>query len=43
MDRIAQGVLCPVSGESFTKLVPIDSLSEDTQRGAGGFGHTGKN
>lgn len=36
--RIAQLILAPVLRAHF---VPVDSLSE-TKRGAGGFGHTGK-
>lgn len=36
-DRIAQGVVCPVIHAS---LVLAEDLSE-TERGAGGFGHTG--
>lgn len=35
-DRIAQGVLCPVSYASF---IVVDDLSE-TKRGMGGFGST---
>lgn len=37
-DRIAQLILAPVC---HAKLKVVDSL-EDTKRGAGGFGHTGK-
>jgi len=37
-DRIAQLVLCPVAR---AELVEVDELP-DTQRGAGGFGSTGK-
>lgn len=37
-DRIAQGVISPVIQ---AELVSVDTLS-DTERGAGGFGHTGK-
>lgn len=36
-DRIAQGVIVPISRASFEV---VDELSE-TQRGDGGFGHTG--
>lgn len=36
-DRIAQGVIAPIVRAEFTEA---DELS-DTQRGAGGFGHTG--
>jgi len=39
-DRIAQAVLCPVSSEAFTELREVKELS-NTERGAGGFGHTG--
>ena len=37
-DRIAQLVLCPVAR---AEMVEVDELP-DTQRGAGGFGSTGK-
>ena len=37
-DRIAQGVICPIIQGSF---IEVEELS-DTQRGAGGFGSTGK-
>jgi len=36
-DRIAQGVIAPVATATFTE---VDTLSE-TERGEGGFGHTG--
>lgn len=37
-DRIAQIVLAPVIRAKFTKVVTL----ENTERGAGGFGHTGR-
>lgn len=36
-DRIAQGVLAAVSRASFEEVAELD----DTERGAGGFGHSG--
>lgn len=36
-DRIAQGVIAPVFHADFTEVDELD----DTERGAGGFGHTG--
>jgi len=42
-DRIAQAVLSPVFSKNFVKLHKLDGVSEDTERGAGGFGHTGSN
>lgn len=42
-DRVAQGVLCPVFCGSLVNLSKVDSVNaEDTERGSGGFGHTGK-
>jgi len=38
-ERVAQLVICPVIQ---VELIQVDSLSE-TERGAGGFGSTGKN
>lgn len=38
-DRIAQGVLAEVSRASFEEVAEL----EDTERGDGGFGHTGVN
>lgn len=38
-DRIAQGVLAPVLRASFEEVAELD----DTERGDGGFGHTGVN
>ena len=40
-DRIAQGVVTNVVGESISKLSKIEKLNE-TERGSGGFGSTGK-
>ena len=38
--RIAQGVICPVVKGIYTKVETLEDLG-DTNRGAGGFGHTG--
>lgn len=40
-DRIAQLVFMPVAKPVITVVESLDDLSE-TERGAGGFGHTGK-
>ena len=40
-ERIAQGVIMNVVGQSISKLVRVNNLSE-TERGEGGFGSTGK-
>lgn len=40
-DRIAQAVLCPVYNESLVRLLKINKISTNTNRGEGGFGHTG--
>lgn len=37
-DRIAQGVICPIVQADFLEVEELN----DTQRGAGGFGSTGK-
>jgi dUTP pyrophosphatase len=37
-DRIAQLVVCPVAAASLHEVTILD----ETSRGAGGFGHTGK-
>lgn len=42
-DRIAQGVFASVMGKNVIKLNKISELSEETERGSGGFGSTGKN
>ena len=39
-DRIAQAVISPTS-TSYIKLNKIDQISDDTERGSGGFGSTG--
>lgn len=36
-DRIAQGVVCPIIQANF---IEVSELSK-TERGTGGFGHTG--
>ncbi|MGN1062820.1 MAG: dUTP diphosphatase [Alphaproteobacteria bacterium] len=38
-DRIAQGVIAPVMTVAFNQ---VDSVEEDTTRGTGGFGSTGR-
>jgi dUTP pyrophosphatase len=40
-DRIAQGVLANVDRARFFELPSVEALPQ-TDRGAGGFGHTGK-
>jgi dUTP pyrophosphatase len=40
-DRIAQGVIMNVIGQNISKLVKTNNLNE-TERGDGGFGSTGK-
>lgn len=40
-DRIAQGVLAHVTAKQVVRLFKVDEVSEDTDRGAGGFGSTG--
>lgn len=37
-DRIAQIIICPIS---HAELIQVDTIDE-TKRGEGGFGHTGK-
>lgn len=41
-DRIAQGVLANVSGQRIVKLTKTDEITKTSDRGAGGFGHTGR-
>lgn len=41
-DRIAQGVICPVFNSHQASLNRIDEVDKNTERGEGGFGHTGK-
>ena len=40
-EKIAQMVLCPVQHEGLVDTEYVDEISTDTERGAGGFGHTG--
>jgi len=40
-DRIAQGVICPVLSSNVLKITEVNEL-DDTERGDGGFGSTGK-
>ena len=40
-DRIAQAVIGNVLAKNFINLKRVDSISNDTDRGAGGFGSTG--
>ena len=40
-DRIAQGVLCDVNNGYVVELKQIDEITKETERGSGGFGHTG--
>jgi dUTP pyrophosphatase len=39
-DRVAQGVVCPVIGSGKLTILETTNLSE-SERGTGGFGHTG--
>lgn len=40
-DRIAQAVIAPVTNTNVLELKKVDEISQDTDRGAGGFGSTG--
>ena len=40
-EKIAQMVLCPVQHEGRVDVEFVDGISTDTERGEGGFGHTG--
>ena len=40
-DRIAQAVLSTVTAKNVVKLIRVDDISKDTERGSGGFGSTG--
>lgn len=40
-EKIAQMVLCPVCHEGLVDVDIVDEISTDTERGEGGFGHTG--
>lgn len=40
-DRIAQAILSTVTAKNLVKLIRVDDISKDTERGSGGFGSTG--
>jgi dUTP pyrophosphatase len=40
-DRIAQGVMAAVTAKNYINLIKVNNISEDTERGTGGFGSTG--
>lgn len=40
-DRIAQAVIATVLAKNFVNLTKVNSISNDTDRGTGGFGSTG--
>ena len=40
-DRIAQGVLAAVTAKNYVNLIKVNNISENTERGTGGFGSTG--
>lgn len=42
-DRIAQGVVASVTAKNVINLTRVSEINNDTERGAGGFGSTGKN
>ena len=42
-ERIAQCVICPVFGSYNVSLNKCESINKDSERGEGGFGHTGTN
>ena len=42
-DRIAQAVLSPVTTKETVNITMVDEINTNTDRGAGGFGSTGKN
>ena len=42
-DRIAQGIVASVTAKNRLELTRIETLSTNTERGAGGFGSTGRN
>jgi dUTP pyrophosphatase len=42
-DRIAQAVVASVFAKNTVNLSKVEDISSDTERGAGGFGSTGKN
>ncbi len=42
-DRIAQGVLAAVTAKNYINLIKVNNISDNTERGTGGFGSTGRN
>ena len=40
-EKIAQMVLCPVQHEGLVNVMYVPEINIDTERGTGGFGHTG--
>lgn len=40
-DRIAQAIIASVMSKNVVNLIKVDEVSIDTERGSGGFGHTG--
>jgi dUTP pyrophosphatase len=42
-DRIAQGVVATVTAKNIINLSRVSEISTNTERGAGGFGSTGRN
>lgn len=42
-DRIAQAVVASVTAKNVINLNRVTEISQDTERGSGGFGSTGKN
>lgn len=42
-DRIAQGVFASVTAKNIVNFVKLNEVNTNTERGAGGFGSTGKN
>lgn len=42
-EKIAQAVICPVYYESMVTLHKVGDINKNTERGDGGFGHTGTN
>ena len=42
-DRIAQGIIATVTAKNIINLSRVSEISTNTERGAGGFGSTGRN
>jgi dUTP pyrophosphatase len=42
-DRIAQGVMAAVTAKNYINLIKVNDISDNTERGTGGFGSTGRN